>query len=147
MSDIVFHKSCYTSRSPGYKYRTLATNTGEKKRRDSKEDNVFDTKFKELRRAIVSRVDKHFGESQRARDSIFDKFDKIDSKINTMLELQNTVKVLRKNLWAAENILADVQEKVNKLSLDLNSSTTTTFTDYPRKEESLNVISSTITHI
>lgn len=53
-----FHKTCYTSRSSGYKYRTLGSNTGDKKRRDVQEDNVFDKKFKELKRTIYSKIEK-----------------------------------------------------------------------------------------
>lgn len=86
MSEI-FHKSCYTSRSSGYKYRTLSTNTGVRKRRASEEDNTFDKKFRELHREIMSRVDAQVSLTQRARDSIEDKFNKIDMKISSMLEL------------------------------------------------------------
>lgn len=53
-----FHKNCYTSRSSGYKYRTLGSNTGDKKRRDVQEDNVFDKKFKELKKTIYSKIEK-----------------------------------------------------------------------------------------
>lgn len=114
MSEI-FHKSCYTSRSTGYKYRTLSTNTGEKKRRDSKEDSTFDRKFKELKREITSRITKEVDESQRARKSIQEKLDKVDKKINGMLDVQNTIAILRKDLRVTENILVDTMEKVEKI--------------------------------
>lgn len=84
----VFHKSCYTTRSSGYKYRTLSTNTGERKRRDSKEDCSVDKVFRDIRRAISTRIDTELEKTGQSREMIFDKFDKIDSKINTMLDLQ-----------------------------------------------------------
>lgn len=114
MSEI-FHKSCYTSRSSGYKYRTLSTNTGVRKRRASEEDNTFDKKFRELHREIMSRVDAQVSLTQRARDSIEDKFNKIDMKISSMLELQKTVASLRNSLQAAESSLTDVMYKVDKM--------------------------------
>ncbi|XP_050351652.1 uncharacterized protein LOC126774259 [Nymphalis io] len=114
MSEL-FHKSCYTSRSTGYKYRTLSTNTGEKKRRESKEDSTFDRKFKELKGEIGSRIMKEVDEVQRARQSIQDKFEKIDAKINSMLNIQTTITLLRNDLRQAENILVDTIEKVEKM--------------------------------
>ncbi|XP_047534910.1 uncharacterized protein LOC125069455 [Vanessa atalanta] len=114
MSEL-FHKSCYTSRSTGYKYRTLSTNTGEKKRRDTKEDSTFDRKFKELKGEISSRIMKEVDEVQRARQSIQDKFEKIDAKINSMLNIQTTITVLKNDLRQAENILVDTIEKVEKI--------------------------------
>lgn len=110
-----FNKNCYTSRSSGYKYRTLSTNTGERKRRDSKEDSTFDRKFKELKREITSRISNQVDEMQRTRESIKDKFDKIHSKIDSMIELQNTVLVLRDDLHVAESTLTGLIEKVDKL--------------------------------
>ncbi|CAH2091015.1 unnamed protein product [Euphydryas editha] len=110
-----FHKSCYTSRTTGYKYRTLSTNTGEKKRRDSNTDSPLTKKFKELKGEITSRIIKEVDESQRARKSIRDKFEKIDTKINSMLDVQNTITILRKDLLASENILVDTMEKIEKI--------------------------------
>lgn len=110
-----FHKSCYTSRSTGYKYRTLSTNTGEKKRRDSSIDTPLTKKFKELKGEITSRIMKEVDESQRARKSIREKFEKIDKKINSMLDVQNTITILRKDLRVSENILVDTMEKIEKI--------------------------------
>lgn len=125
MSEI-FHKSCYTSRSSGYKYRTLSTNTGERKRRDSKEDSTFDRKFKELQREISTRIEKQLNQAQKARDTIKEKYEKIDAKINSMLELQTTVTSLRKNLTVIENTMADVALKVEKIDeFTANSDTCT----------------------
>ncbi|CAG4949954.1 unnamed protein product [Colias eurytheme] len=121
MSDI-FHKSCYTSRSVGYKYRTLSTNTGEKKCKEGKEGNVFDMKFNELKNAITSRINQEVSETRSARNSIQEKFEKIDAKINTMLDLQNTVAVLRKDLQVAEDVLANMVEKVEKLECIIGES-------------------------
>lgn len=115
MSEI-FHKSCYTSRSSGYKYRTLSTNTGEKKKRDSREDNAFEKKFRELRRAIVGRVNREVHETHRARESLLQKFAKIDAKINSMLELQDTVQTMRKDLQTAGNNLQQMVNKVDALN-------------------------------
>ncbi|XP_045766611.1 uncharacterized protein LOC123868222 [Maniola jurtina] len=114
MSEI-FHKSCYTTRTTGYKYRTLSTNTGEKTRRDSKEDTTFDRKFTELQREITSRIGKEVNDTQRARQSIQDKLEKIETKINTMLDVQNTIQSLRQDLRTAENTLVDIMEKVEKI--------------------------------
>ncbi|KAL0871813.1 hypothetical protein ABMA27_004295 [Loxostege sticticalis] len=111
----IFHKSCYTSRSSGYKYRTLSTNTGEKKRRDSKEDSTFDKKFNELQRAISSRIDDQIDKSQSARDNIREKFEKINAKIDSMLELQDTVTSLRKNLQVVENTIAEMAQRIEKI--------------------------------
>lgn len=111
----IFHKSCYTSRSSGYKYRTLSTNTGERKRRDSKEDSTFDRKFKELQRDISVRIEKQLSQTQRARDTIKEKFEKIDAKINSMIELQTTVASLRQNLQVVENSIVDMAQKVEKI--------------------------------
>ncbi|CAF4756459.1 unnamed protein product [Pieris macdunnoughi] len=94
MSDI-FHKSCYTTRTTGYKYRTLSTNTGEKASKENKETNVFDRKFKELKNAITSRINKEVDDTQTARIKIDEKFDKVNSKINTMLDLKDTITMLR----------------------------------------------------
>lgn len=110
-----FHKSCYTSRSTGYKYRTLSTNTGEKKRRDSSIDTPLTKKFKELKSEITSRIMKEVDESQRARKSIREKFERIDKKINSMLDVQNTITILRKDLRVSENILVDTMEKIEKI--------------------------------
>ncbi|XP_028167820.1 uncharacterized protein LOC114358137 [Ostrinia furnacalis] len=111
----IFHKSCYTSRSSGYKYRTLSTNTGERKRRDSKEDSTFDRKFKELQKDISSRIENQIEHAQGARDHIREKFEKIDAKIDSMLELQNTVTSLRKNLHVVENSIAEMAQKIEKI--------------------------------
>lgn len=114
MSEI-FHKSCYTSRSTGYKYRTLSTNTGERKRRDTHEDNTFDKQFKELEKEITSRIDAQVNLTQKARESIENKFNTIDTKINSILELQNTVTSLRQNLQVAESSLAEMLFKVDRI--------------------------------
>ncbi|KAJ0178196.1 hypothetical protein K1T71_006019 [Dendrolimus kikuchii] len=119
MSEI-FHKSCYTSRSSGYKYRTLSTNTGDKRKRDCKEDTTFDKKFKELKKEIVSRVDKQVNETRAARELIQEKFNKIDSKINSMLDLKQSVMSLREDLTTAENNLANLINRVYKLELTAN---------------------------
>ncbi|CAH2217201.1 jg2783 [Pararge aegeria aegeria] len=111
----IFHKSCYTTRSTGYKYRTLSTNTGEKKRRNFKEDTTFDKKFTELQREITSRIVKEVDDTQRARQTIQDKFEIVESKINTMLDVQNTIQSLRQNLRTAENTLVDIIQKVEKI--------------------------------
>lgn len=114
MSDI-FHKSCYTSRSSGYKYRTLATNTGERKRRDSTEDTAFERKFKELNRRVMTRIDKQLNRSQTTRDMIQNRLEKLNTKIDSMLELQNNVASLRKDLVVVENTLTDLTERVSRL--------------------------------
>ncbi|CAK1544996.1 unnamed protein product [Leptosia nina] len=127
MSDI-FHKSCYTSRSPGYKYRTLSTNTGEKSSKDSKEEtNVFDKKFKELKNAITSRINKEVEETQTARNIIQTKFEKVDNKINSMLDLQNTVMVLRKDLQVAEDVLITMVDRVDRLDMIVGDSDACSF--------------------
>lgn len=113
----IFHKSCYTSRSSGYKYRTLSTNTGDRKRRDSKEENAFDWNLRELKRAILSRIDKELEQTQHAREAIKLRFFKVDAKVNSMLELQKTVVGLRKDLCSIENRLAVMVEKVDKLDM------------------------------
>ncbi|CAH4007014.1 unnamed protein product [Pieris brassicae] len=114
MSDI-FHKSCYTTRTTGYKYRTLSTNTGEKPSKENKETNVFDRKFKELKNAITSRINKEVHDTQTARINIDEKFDKVNSKINTMLDLKDTITMLRKDLQTAEDVLCNMVERVEKL--------------------------------
>lgn len=121
MSEI-FHKSCYTTRSSGYKYRTLSTNTGERKRRDSREDNAFEKKFRELRKAILSRVNKEVSDTQKARETILQKFEKLDAKIDSMVVLQNTVTGMRKDLLSAGYILMEMINKVEKIET-INSRT------------------------
>ncbi|CAH0584392.1 unnamed protein product [Chrysodeixis includens] len=116
MSEI-FEKSCYTARSSGYKYRTLSTNTGEQTRRDSRDDNAFEKKFRELRRAIVGRVNREVNDTHKARVSILQKFDKVDAKINAMLELQNTVQTLRKDLESAADDLINMVNKIDVLDV------------------------------
>ncbi|VVD03216.1 unnamed protein product [Leptidea sinapis] len=110
-----FHKSCYTSRCAGYKYRTLSTNTGDKTSRDSKEDNIFDRKFKELRTAITSRINKQVTDTKSARESIKVKIDKIDAKITSMLELKEAVAMLKKDLQSAEIALETMVDTVERL--------------------------------
>ncbi|CAG9793953.1 unnamed protein product [Diatraea saccharalis] len=117
----IFHKSCYTARSSGYKYRTLSTNTGEKKRRDSREDSTFDRKFKELQNEIACRIDKQVKHTQKARGMILEKFEKIDSKINLMMELKDTVTILRKNINTAEDALSDIVQKIERLDANTGS--------------------------
>lgn len=114
MSEI-FHKSCYTSRSTGYKYRTLSTNTGEKQLYNNKEDVTCERKFQELKKEINSRITKEVDESQKARKCILEKFETIDKVINGMLEVQNMISNLRKDLCNAENILVNTLEKVEKI--------------------------------
>lgn len=119
MSDI-FHKSCYTSRSAGYKYRTLSTNTGEKQL--CKQDVRCERKFKELKKEINSRIDKEVDESQKARKVILEKFEVIDKIINGILDVQNTISNLRKDLRNSENILVDTLEKVEKIESTIGNS-------------------------
>lgn len=113
MSDI-FHRTCYT-RCAGYKYRTLATNTGEKKRRDSKDDNTFERKFRDLKKEITSRIDTEVNKSQVARQRMRTKLELINAKVDTMLELQSTVTSLAADLHVAESNLADMMLKVEQL--------------------------------
>ncbi|KAJ8716020.1 hypothetical protein PYW08_013305 [Mythimna loreyi] len=117
MAELIFPKRCYTARSSGYKYRTLSTNTGERKRRNSKEDNAFERKFKELSKAILTRVNKEVEETHKARESILDKFESLDAKINSMVELQKTVTELHSILQKASFTLVDLMEKVDKLEI------------------------------
>ncbi|PZC76049.1 hypothetical protein B5X24_HaOG205188 [Helicoverpa armigera] len=114
MSDI-FHSSCYTSRTSGYKYRTLSTNTGDRRSRDSREDSAYERKFRELRKAILTRVNKEVNQTHKARHTILDKFTKLDAKIDSMLELQNTVALLRQDLIAAGNSIMDILSKVDRI--------------------------------
>lgn len=107
------------ARSTGYKYRTLSTNTGEKKRRDSVEDNTFDRKIKELRNVMHSKIQNEVDQMGDARDAIHEKFKKIDSKIDSMIELQSTVLGLRDNLRHAEAALVLMLEKVNKIEISV----------------------------
>ncbi|KAG6444778.1 hypothetical protein O3G_MSEX003561 [Manduca sexta] len=113
----VFHKSCYTARSTGYKYRTLSTNTGDKKRRDSIEDNSFDKKLKELKHEITSRIDKELDQAQKARSFINEKLEKIEAKINSMVELQNSVATMRQDLHVAESTLTELVDRIGKLDI------------------------------
>lgn len=117
MADLIFPKRCYTARSSGYKYRTLSTNTGERKRRDSKEDNAFGRKFKELSTAILTRVNKEVDETHKARESILEKFANLDAKINSMVENQKTVTELHNNLHAVNFTLVELMEKVDRLEI------------------------------
>lgn len=121
MSEI-FHKSCYTVRSTGYKYRTLSTNTGDKKRRDSVEDCTFDTKLKELKWAMNTKIQNEVDKMADARDSIRDKFLKIDTKIDSLINLQKTVLGLRDDLNQAESTLVEMLEKINKLEVSVDRS-------------------------
>ncbi|XP_059053859.1 uncharacterized protein LOC131848118 [Achroia grisella] len=116
MSD-VFHKSCYTSRSTRYKYRSLSTNTGGHKRRDSKEESTFDIKIKELKREITSKILSEVDMMQKARECMNIKFENVDEKINSMVDLQNTVKCLRKDLQNAETTLAGIVMKIERLNM------------------------------
>ncbi|KAI5637108.1 hypothetical protein NE865_10158 [Phthorimaea operculella] len=125
MNSMVFHKSVYTARSTGYKYRTLATNTGEKKRRDELEDIIFDTRFQDLKEMITSKIDQQLEVTRRSRQQLLDKMMKVDAKIDQMLEFQETVKSLRKDLTAAENTLADLLDRVEKLDIFSESSNST----------------------
>ncbi|CAH0694048.1 unnamed protein product [Spodoptera exigua] len=109
----IFHKSCYTRRSSGYKYRTLATNTGDRVKPREVEDNGFEKKFRELRRAITTRVNKEVNRTHKARDSIMNKFEKLDNKINSMIELQNTVALLRNDLRSMGYALQQMTNKVD----------------------------------
>ncbi|KOB74307.1 O-acyltransferase [Operophtera brumata] len=120
-----FHKSCYTSRSSGYKYRTLSTNTGEHSRfRSCHEGKTMDMKFKELELEINSRVEKHVKHAQKAREITHDKLNKIDAKINSVLDFFNTVTILRQSLLTAASSLASMGEKVSKIEAVLNETET-----------------------
>ena len=123
MSDLKFHKSCYTARSSGYKYRTLSTNTGSKKKRDSVEDTSFERKIRELNVAIVSRVTKEVNSTNEARESILEKFSRLDAKINAMLEIQQTVAELNNNLENVSLALVSMTEKVNKIEMQISRDT------------------------
>lgn len=121
-----FHKSCYTSRSTGYKYRTLSTNTGERKRRDSNKDSSFDIKFKELEQEISSRIDTQVKLAQEAREISKDKFNKIEAKINSIIYLQETVTDLRQNLLIASCSLTPMLERLNTIEAAVTESETYT---------------------
>lgn len=119
---VIFHKSCYTSRSSGYKYRTLSTSTGKKDKRDSLDGNTFERNFKHLKREISTRIDDQLNQTRKARESIQEKLVKLDCKINSILELQTTIECMRKDLQSAEFALVDIMEKVNKLEMSVSGS-------------------------
>ncbi|KAJ2943704.1 hypothetical protein O0L34_g16815 [Tuta absoluta] len=122
---MIFHKSVYSARSTGYKYRTLATNTGDKKRRDELEDDIFEKRVQDLKESINSRIDQQFEVMRNSRQQLLEKMMKVDEKIDQMLQVQETVKTLRKELTAAEGTLADLQDRVDKLDIFSESSETT----------------------
>lgn len=145
-----FHKSCYTARSTGYKYRTLSTNTGERKRRDCIENNRFEAKFKELSKAINRRIDKEVEEIHKSRDSINEKFDKISAKIDSILDLQNTVASLQNDLVTASSKMLLISEKINKidaLSAANSFQSTRSFRSQEPIMETIEECSSIVTHI
>ena len=111
---MAFHKSCYTARSSGYKYRTLSTNTGDPKR-DHEFESPFDRKFREFRKAIVSRVNKEVNKTHRARANSLEKFTILNDKINSMIELQTAVTDLNKILQSVSFTLVDLMDKVDKI--------------------------------
>lgn len=147
-----FHKSCYTSRSAGYKYRTLSTNTGERKRRHSKEESTFDRKFKDLKNEISSRILNEVIKSQDARRSIQERFDKVDAKINSMVDVQNSIIEMRKNLQLVENQLMEITEKVDlmekQVGISENCSLQSRKSSYSKTRPIFNTIveSSTLTN-
>lgn len=120
MSEI-FHKNCYTTRSAGYKYRTLSTNTTSKfgdllkVKEDGKHVSIWDKKISELRKAILAKVCKEASNAEEIRDNMNKKFEKIDAKVDSMLELQNTVLSLRKDLIAAGAAMVELFDKVDKM--------------------------------
>ncbi|KAF9786595.1 hypothetical protein SFRURICE_016318 [Spodoptera frugiperda] len=109
MSEI-FHK-----RYSGYKYRTLSTNTGERAKRLEREETPVERKFRELRRAITTRVNKEVDDTHKAREAILNKFEKLDNKITSMIELQNTVALLRKDLRSVGYAVQQVGKKVGNI--------------------------------
>ncbi|CAB3220089.1 unnamed protein product [Arctia plantaginis] len=117
----VFHKNFYTTRSAGYKYRTLSTNTQSKFgdllkiKEDGKHVSIWDKKISELRKAILAKVCKEASIAEEVRDNMSKKFEKIDAKVDSMLELQNTVLSLRKDLSAVGTTLVELVDKVNKM--------------------------------
>lgn len=117
MSDLKFHKSCFMARSSGYKYRTLSTNTGNRKKRNSVEDNSFERKFRELNGAILSRVMKEVNNTNKARESMLEKFSKLEEKINAMVEVQKTVTELNGNLENVRIALLDMTDKVYNIEM------------------------------
>lgn len=152
MSEI-FHKNCYTSRTSGYKYRTLSTNTGDKRKRDTKDDNTFDRKLRELKKEIISRIDNQVNQAHGARERIQEKFTKVDSKIDSMLDLKNTVLALRGDLTTAENRLVDLFRRVYNLELVANDIEVGSLQSRSFKSstspilEEKEIFSSTLTHL
>lgn len=114
-----FHRTCYTRRTQGYKYRTLATNTNiTYKHSFPKDENdlpVLDRKFAELHRAVNSKIDLHLDRTKRARLALMEKFDVIDKKIDSILDLKNQLGDMQKVLTASENTMIRVAEKLNEL--------------------------------
>lgn len=113
-----FHRTCYTRRSQGYKYRTLATNTNITYKhsfpRDEDDMPVLDRKFAELHRAVNSKIDIQLDRTRRARLALMDKFDDIDKKIDSMLDLKQQLSDMQKELTVSQNTMIRVAEKLNE---------------------------------
>ncbi|XP_028029437.1 uncharacterized protein LOC114242467 [Bombyx mandarina] len=114
----VFHKACYTSRIP--KCRTLSTNTDHNKQ--NTDEDTYDRKIEELKLEVSEKIDKEIDRAKTSRQSILEKFNKIDSKIDSMLEIQDKVTALRKDLHTAEYTLSELTAKIAKIELASSSS-------------------------
>lgn len=107
--------SYYNTRSLGYKYRNMSTNTGDGTQMDSAMAAKSIKKFSDLSRAISSKIANEVEKTNIARESIKNKIEIVDAKINSILDLQSTVIALRKDLNAAESSIANILEKVEML--------------------------------
>lgn len=114
MSDFS-HRRCYISRSAGYKYRTFSTNTGVDMKRREDENTIIDSKFYELKRDICSRIENELRNAEKARQTIVEKYNKIDNKIDSLIEVQNVMTSLRSNIRVAQSSLDLLLERINNL--------------------------------
>ncbi|KPJ07258.1 hypothetical protein RR48_07674 [Papilio machaon] len=122
--DRMCYWSYYNTRSLGYKYRNTSTNTGDGRLMDSAMAANSIKKFSDLSRAINTKIANEVEKTNLARESIKNKIEMVDSKINSILGLQRTVIALRKDLNAAENSIANILEKVEMLEKRENISYT-----------------------
>lgn len=65
-------------------------------------------------------------QNQSSRDAINAKFEKVDVKINSMLETQSIVMSLRKDLNRVENVLFNLNQRVEKIGAVLSIADSTT---------------------
>ncbi|KAG7295964.1 hypothetical protein JYU34_021054 [Plutella xylostella] len=80
-----------------------------------------DEKIAEIHTAISDRLDNQLKFAHKSRVLMKEKFEKVESKINSILLFQDTVQSLRSDLQKTEKSLEILTKKVDKLDRIINA--------------------------